>query len=162
MNEKVRSTKETCGPESPELAELDILIGTVNRVVSSLFADGGDGCTEMPGGLRGYQILRMSACGSSSSQGTISRRLGIDKTVLVYLLDQLEASGLIRRVPDPRDRRSRMIQLTTEGMERVATLRRITEPRVDALLVTLSNDERAALMSGLLKLSESPPAALDT
>jgi DNA-binding MarR family transcriptional regulator len=41
--------------------------------------------------------------------------LGIDRSVLTYLLDDLEKQKLIQRQPDPADRRARRIVLTKTG-----------------------------------------------
>jgi len=39
----------------------------------------------------------------------------VDRTVMTYLLDDLEAAGLIERRPDPADRRARRIVATPDG-----------------------------------------------
>ncbi len=61
------------------------------------------------------------------TQGALATRLGIDRTVLTYVIDDLEKAGLIERRPRPRDRRARRIVATemgrkvqAEGEERMA------------------------------------------
>ena len=61
----------------------------------------------MPGGHRGYQVLCAAARDEPGSQAAMAQRLGIDRTVMTYLLDDLEAAKLVERQPDPADRRSR-------------------------------------------------------
>jgi len=69
----------------------------------------------LPGGPRGFQILSISSDGDCSNQATIAYRLGIDRTVMTYLVDDLERAGLVERRPDPADRRARQVVLTAKG-----------------------------------------------
>jgi DNA-binding MarR family transcriptional regulator len=77
---------------------------------------------DLPGGPRGYQILSAAAQGAVSSQLTLAQHLGVDRTVMTYLIDDLEAAKLIERRPDPADRRARRIVATHLGTELLATL----------------------------------------
>ena len=77
---------------------------------------------ELPGGPRGYQILSAAAQGAVGSQLTLAQHLGVDRTVMTYLLDDLEAARLIERRPDPADRRARRVVATQLGTELLATL----------------------------------------
>jgi DNA-binding MarR family transcriptional regulator len=72
---------------------------------------------DLPGGPRGYQILSAAAQGAVSSQLALAQHLGVDRTVMTYLLDDLEAARLIERRPDPADRRARRIVATQRGTE---------------------------------------------
>jgi DNA-binding MarR family transcriptional regulator len=77
---------------------------------------------DLPGGPRGYQILSAAAQGAVSSQLALAQHLGVDRTVMTYLLDDLEAAKLIERRPDPADRRARRVVATQFGTELLATL----------------------------------------
>ena len=77
---------------------------------------------DLPGGPRGYQILSAAAQGTVSSQLALAQHLGVDRTVMTYLLDDLEAAKLIERRPDPTDRRARRVVATQLGIELLATL----------------------------------------
>src|SRR5450631_898751 len=54
---------------------------------------------ELPGGPRGYQVLAAATRSDVGSQLALAQHLGIDRTVMTYLLDDLEAAGLIERRP---------------------------------------------------------------
>jgi MarR family transcriptional regulator for hemolysin len=50
-----------------------------------------------------------------SAQVEIANRMGIEKPTLTRMLDMLEAEKLVERLPDPHDRRAKLIRLTPEG-----------------------------------------------
>lgn len=77
---------------------------------------------DLPGGPRGYQVLSAAAQGTVGSQLALAQHLGVDRTVMTYLLDDLEAVGLIERRPDPADRRARRIVATRKGTRLLAAL----------------------------------------
>jgi DNA-binding MarR family transcriptional regulator len=77
---------------------------------------------DLPGGPRGYQVLSAAAQGTVGSQLALAQHLGVDRTVMTYLLDDLEAEGLIERRTDPADRRARRVVATERGTELLATL----------------------------------------
>jgi MarR family transcriptional regulator, transcriptional regulator for hemolysin len=49
------------------------------------------------------------------SQAALAARLGIDRTVMTYLLDDLVTAGLVERRQDPGDRRTRSVAATEHG-----------------------------------------------
>src|SRR3979411_2973367 len=64
---------------------------------------------DIPGGPRGYQVIVAAIQHQADSQGALAQRLGVDRTVMTYLIDDLEKAGLVERRADPVDRRSRPI-----------------------------------------------------
>jgi DNA-binding MarR family transcriptional regulator len=114
----------------------------------------------LPGGPRGFQVLSISSEPECSNQATIAQRLGIDRTVMTYLVDDLETSGLVARRPDPADRRARQVVLTPRGEEELtAATERMREVEA-AVLSGLSTDE-ASVFRGLLAraAADAPPVA---
>ena len=51
------------------------------------------------------------------TQIQLATTLSIDRTVMVYLLDEMEETGLVERVRNASDRRSFLIQLTGKGRQ---------------------------------------------
>jgi DNA-binding MarR family transcriptional regulator len=99
---------------------------------------------DLPGGPRGYQVLSAAAHGVVGSQLSLAQHLGVDRTVMTYLLDDLEAAGLIERRPDPADRRARHIVITPQGTELLATLVERLEAAEAHLLAPLDQRARAS------------------
>lgn len=87
------------------------------------------------------------------SQVEIASTLRIERAHLVALLDQLEALGLVRRSPDPADRRRHSVGLTEKGQETVGQLRAVAIQVEQTLLDGLSSDESSALRSVLRRLA---------
>lgn len=73
--------------------------------------------SEMPEGVRGFQVLSTVVHRDPPNQVALGTHLGIDRTVLTYLLDSLVQSGLVERVPSPTDRRARKIVATDQGRD---------------------------------------------
>jgi MarR family transcriptional regulator for hemolysin len=99
---------------------------------------------DLPGGPRGYQVLSAAAQGAVASQLALAQHLGVDRTVMTYLLDDLEAAGLIERRPDPSDRRARRIIATTQGNELLTSLDDRLRAAEAHLLGPLGGEERDA------------------
>lgn len=87
----------------------------LNQVHHGYSAASAAAVSRIPGGLRGLQILGAALDGAAPSQIEVARRLGIDRTVMVRLVDKLEQAGLVERHPDPADRRARIITATELG-----------------------------------------------
>jgi DNA-binding MarR family transcriptional regulator len=69
---------------------------------------------------RQYLVLAMIEAEGSRSQQDLAGFLGIDPTVLVKLVDQLEERGVVKRTRFENDRRQHRITLTTEGKRLLA------------------------------------------
>src|SRR5262245_36288425 len=67
-----------------------------------------------PVGINGREaaVLRAIESPHPLAQGEIARRMGIDRTTMVALIDDLQDRGLVQRRQDPDDRRKNVVQLT--------------------------------------------------
>lgn len=95
---------------------------------------------DLPGGPRGYQVLASAVHDAADNQADLATQLGIDRTVLTYLIDDLEQCGLVERRADPQDRRRRRISATDKGTT-VWTQRRAAIEHIEGnLLGSLGDD----------------------
>src|ERR1043165_4468386 len=69
----------------------------------------------LPHGTRGYHVLSTVVRADVPTQAALAAYLSIDRTVMTYLIDALEADGLVERRPDPADRRARRVVATERG-----------------------------------------------
>jgi DNA-binding MarR family transcriptional regulator len=150
-----------------EPAELDALrrdFGWALGVVFRAYLKAAHEATgTLPGGPRGHQVLEAATRQPPVSQSVIAQEIGIDRTVMTYLLDDLEREGLLTRKPDPADRRSRQVVATAKGVERLEHLRALIVRAQEYVLQELDEADRSTLrclmQRSALKLDSLDPTA---
>ncbi|MFD1505615.1 winged helix-turn-helix transcriptional regulator [Georgenia yuyongxinii] len=106
-----------------------------------------------PHGHRGYQVLTTVVHGDQPSQLALAAYLGIDRTVMTYLIDDLVAAGLVERQLNPADRRQRKIVATGTGARTLADLERRVREAEDVTLAALEPPERDSFRALLRKVA---------
>lgn len=86
------------------------------------------------------------------TQVELSNRCQIDRTTIGGLVDRLENSGLVQRLPHPDDRRAYRIALTEKGRELEAELKPLGEELHRRILEPLTTAEVETLTTILQKL----------
>lgn len=109
----------------------------------------------VPHGIRGYQILSVVGHNSPPTQIGLAKHLQIDKTVLPYIIDALEAPGLVERKIDPKDRRVRRIALTQRGTAVLAELEAKVRVAEEAVFETAPPQVRDAFLAQVSELAVS-------
>ncbi len=89
----------------------------------------------------------------------IAELFGLAPRTVTESLDALERAGLLRREPDPADRRVKRISITEEGRRAIAATEPLRLKLVDAIFGTLSDAERAQLDRIVAKLGAAVDAA---
>jgi DNA-binding MarR family transcriptional regulator len=84
----------------------------------------------------------------------ICQEMVADNSNLTRLVDRLEARGLVRRAPDPRDRRVTLVQLTPEGKALIDELRPRHREFVERRMRYLTPEQLAALHTAMATLYE--------
>ncbi len=79
------------------------------------------------------------------SQLELARQMGIDRTTMVALIDELEAKALVERHPDPRDRRKNVVALTDSGRATLREARSAHDHAEERFLDGLSEQDSAHL-----------------
>ena len=113
----------------------------------------GQAVAEIPHGHRGFEALSGAANNSARNQAELARQLGVDRTVMVYLVDDLAKAGLVERIADPADRRSRLIRATDAGVRQLAATQRAIQDAEAAVLAPLAPDQQAQLRAMLQALA---------
>jgi DNA-binding MarR family transcriptional regulator/GNAT superfamily N-acetyltransferase len=79
----------------------------------------------------------------------LRRRLGLDSGYVSRLLRRLQSESLVEVVPDPSDRRRRLVRLTESGRRQWSVLEERSQARAAALLEPLAARQRARLTTAL-------------
>ena len=132
--------------------DLGWALGTLKR---AYLVAAGEALAGVPGGWRGYLVLVTTSRGEPSSQLALAQHLGVDRTVMTYLIDDLEQAGLVERRPDPADRRARRVMITESGRALLAELKDVLRRTEDTLLEPLDEQERVTLRTLLQRLARA-------
>ena len=89
------------------------------------------------------------------SQRALGRRLRIDKSPMVGLIDDLEQLGLAERRRGRSDRRVQDIHLTAKGRRARQRVTRLADEGNERTLSALDDDERVVLHDLLLRVAEA-------
>ncbi|MEV4251306.1 MarR family winged helix-turn-helix transcriptional regulator [Streptosporangium canum] len=111
--------------------------------------------------LWGYTVLVAVVEAPARTQLALAQAVSVDKSKLVLILDELEDAGLVRRRPDPADRRARIIEATPEGDRALKAARADIETIENQLLADLAPAVRTALQSALQHLVGEPIAKIE-
>ena len=104
---------------------------------------------------RHFGMLSQLAVNEGQSQQALSHALGIHRSAVVALVDDLENRGLAERRRDPADRRAYTLYLTPTGRELLAELDDVAAADEAELLAALDVSERSELITLLQRLAES-------
>jgi len=103
---------------------------------------------------RAWGVLSTLVESGPLTQIELVTTLSIDRTAMVYLLDELEEDGLVERVRNPDDRRSFLIHLTPRGRQTQRKAAAELAGQTEKLLEPLEPAERRQLVDLLGKVAE--------
>jgi DNA-binding MarR family transcriptional regulator len=124
----------------------------------------------LPAGLlpRHHEVLAALAEFGPGSQQQLAQRLGINRTIMVSLIDAMEQAGLVKRNRDPADRRSYALAPTAKGGLALADMERAADHANADLTSPLTDREQRQLERMLQTIANTDggfdqrPAALTT
>jgi MarR family transcriptional regulator, transcriptional regulator for hemolysin len=97
----------------PRGTPIGLQLARASKVVGRAF---NAALAEVGGSLPVWLILTTLRRDAHPSQQQLARAVGIEGPTLTRHLDQLEAAGLVRRVPHPDDRRAVRVEPTEAGL----------------------------------------------
>jgi DNA-binding MarR family transcriptional regulator len=139
--------------DEPERADIAATIGLLAR---SLVAAEQPVLREHGLSMWGYIVLNALKAQPVRTQSALAQAIGADKTRLIGILDDLQRRELIRREPDPEDRRVHLLSITDAGrnLHRSAQVKiRLREGR---LLDRLAPKDRQGFVRALQVLATLP------
>ena len=88
-------------------------------------------------------------------QGVLVQRMGLSKQAVQQLVDDLERDGIVERVPDPQDRRGKIVAFTKKGLQVLADANRVKQDVEAGFRAKLGASDFDRL-TALLKTLEQP------
>jgi DNA-binding MarR family transcriptional regulator len=110
---------------------------------------------------RQFQILGLLHDHGGLAQRELSQEMGVAPSILVTLLNPLEADGLVARKRDPADRRRHLVTLTRAGERQLANASHAQKETEDALFASLDAAQREHLRALLLVMRDGLAADPD-
>ena len=105
-----------------------------------------------------FALLNVLGAREGATQQEIGAEMGIDRSTMVVLIDELEAKHLAKRRPHPADRRAREVAITAKGRQVLQRARSMALQVEGELLRGLTITERDELLALLRRaLSTAPP-----
>ncbi|KAF1029637.1 MAG: Transcriptional activatory protein BadR [Burkholderia plantarii] len=96
------------------------------------------------------------------SQAELARRVQVEQPSMAQLLNRMERDGLVCRVPDPADKRSRLISLTDGATQKLPEGRAVLDDASRTALDGLSDDEQQQLAMLLRRVNANLERAVGT
>ena len=103
----------------------------------------------------GGLVLGLLRDHGAMSPSTLSEQLIVTRATVTGLLDSLERRGLVQRTPNPADRRSLVISLTTEGAAVLQDVRTLVHRHEQAWMSAMSRDELRTYIALLHRVQDS-------
>lgn len=128
------------------------------RVATAVTTVANDALTPLGIGLKQHSVLRLLAAEGPRSQQALSRALGIDRSSMVLVIDDLERGGLVARRRDPADRRAYLVELKPRGARTLEQSAERTQAAIRHALAPLDAAERRQLRDLLARVARDLPA----
>ncbi|TDD89322.1 MarR family transcriptional regulator [Actinomadura darangshiensis] len=104
--------------------------------------------------VRHFLVLAMLSTSETLSQQEMAGYLLLDPTLMVGLVDDLEARGLCERTRDPRDRRRYSVRITEDGRVMHRRARALADDVGADVFGPLSDDELRTLVTAMGRVME--------
>jgi len=137
MDEPTRSTP---GPseDGQTLKLMGHIHRSFHRVADPQLREHGFAMGQLP-------VLMALKDGRPHSQAELARLAQVEQPSMAQLLARMERDGLVERIPDPDDRRSRLVLLTPQCRERMHESRAVMQAIGAEALSEFTPEERAEL-----------------
>jgi MarR family transcriptional regulator for hemolysin len=122
----------------PRGTPIGLQLARTSKTVGRAF---NDALAEAGGSLPVWLILTTLRGEAHASQQDLARAIGVEGPTLTRHLDQLEAAGLVRRVPHPDDRRAIRVVCSESGLELHRRLLEVVIAFTRRLTAGLSEDD---------------------
>lgn len=92
--------------------------------------------------VNGLMVLVALDSDGPETQSVLAERIGIDRSVMVSVVDELERQGLVERRRSQEDRRAIPVHVTPAGAEAASRAREVTDASNDRIFAGFTPTER--------------------
>jgi DNA-binding MarR family transcriptional regulator len=145
--------------ESTELPgvdkEVEGIVDRINGLRRRFHAMADETLEDLGLGLGEWKVLthlRLSGPPHRKSAGAIAKRAELSSGAMTNRLDRMEHAGLVKRVPDPDDRRGVLVELTSEGHRKWEEGLSAQAANESLIAAALTKDEKRDLNALLRRL----------
>ena len=130
--------------------------GTIGTLLRQVFRRFADLSAHDAAASRDFVVLNTLANADAASQQDLARRIDVNRTTMVKLIDRLQADGFVTRTRNPANRRTYVLSLTGAGRTALADMRPATSDRDARITGSLTPGERRRLGTLLNRLLRQP------
>ncbi|MFC5824355.1 MarR family winged helix-turn-helix transcriptional regulator [Nonomuraea insulae] len=144
--------KEFTGGADTLAFEAGAAVRTAFQAVERMRSHGSEGRGLSSGAMD--LLLRLSSAGDDgASIGELAEAAGVSSRNVTGLVDTLEREGLVRRAPDPKDRRSVRALITPTGQGWIEAFRKPSQLAMAAIFQGFTDEELGLLRHLCLRLA---------
>jgi DNA-binding MarR family transcriptional regulator len=121
---------------------------TFARIVDAQLRDLGLAMSQLP-------VLIVLKQGKPLPQAELARLARVEQSSMAQLLNRMERDGLIKRVADPADKRSRLISLTSGALRRMQKGKAVMDATVKIALQGLSTADIERLSELMRRINDN-------
>jgi DNA-binding MarR family transcriptional regulator len=149
-----RHARETATPsQSTDMSYLEGTIGyAIRRAQMAVFQDIYRSFGEHQITTVEFSVLAVVADNPGINQADLALALSVERPRMVPIINKLEERGLATRIIFPGDGRVRLIQLTKQGHQLLAILKRRFAEHQTRMLTLLGTNDANAILESLWKL----------
>ena len=109
-----------------------------------------------------HTLVEIGRTGSSGiSLTSLATLLGLDNSTMSRTVQNLVVAGLVRREPDPADRRAVVIALTPQGLEQYRQIEVGMKSQYQAVLERIPEERREQVLESLSLINEALAACCE-
>ncbi len=138
-------------PSMPPLKLIGHVHRAFQRVADQSLRDQGFALGQLP-------VLMALKDGRPRSQAELARLAHVEQPSMAQLLNRMERDGLVERLPDPEDGRSRLISLTAACKDRMPKAKAVMQALGAEALQGFSDDEVEVLAGLLARMADNVDA----
>ena len=153
-----RLTRAALPEHAEDSSDLEDLIGyNLKRAYVIVRTDFRNTLGEDGMSARVFSALSLCVCYPNITQSELARMMGIERSGLVAIVDELESKSYLRRVQVPSDRRVQALVPTEAGRVAYRNAIKAVKAHEDGLFADMTADEKRTLLSLLRKIRVREP-----